>query len=173
MSNQPEPWMRGPIEGLEPLVAPVFYSFTQVREDLALHTEGLSTEQVWSQTGSLPSLGFHLRHIAGSVDRLMTYLMEREITKDQIGVLKAESEPGASLDELLAGVDATLDEAEEQLRTIQPESIHAPRYIGRKRLPTTVLGLLVHIAEHTQRHLGQVITTAKLARQHHDVHTIL
>ena len=166
MSNQPEPWMRGPIEGLEPLVAPVFYSFTQVREDLALHTEGLSTEQVWSQTGSLPSLGFQLRHIAGSVDRLMTYLMEGEISKEQIAVLKAESESGASLAELLAVVDAALSQAEDQLRGIKAESIHAPRYIGRKRLPTTVLGLLVHIAEHTQRHLGQAITTAKLFRQH-------
>jgi uncharacterized damage-inducible protein DinB len=164
MSNQPEPWMRGPIDGLEPLVAPVFFSFTQVREDLALHTAGLSTEQVWKQTGSLPSLGFHLRHIAGSVDRLMTYLMEGEISKEQIVVLKAESEPGASLDELLAGANAALSRSEDQLRTIKAESIHEPRYIGRKRLPTTVLGLLAHIAEHTQRHLGQAITTAKLAR---------
>lgn len=165
MSNLPEPWMRGPIEGLEPLVAPVFYSFTQVREDLALHTEGLTTEQVWSQSSSLPSLGFQLRHIAGSVDRLMTYLMEREISREQIAILKSESEPGASLSELLAGVDAALSQAEGELRTIRAESIHAPRYIGRKRLPTTALGLLVHIAEHTQRHLGQAITTAKLAGQ--------
>jgi uncharacterized damage-inducible protein DinB len=163
MSNLPEPWMRGPIEGLEPLVAPVFCSFTQVREDLALHTEGLTTAQVWSRTGTLPSLGFQLRHIAGSVDRLMTYLMEREISKEQITILKAESEPGASLAELLAAVDAALAQAADELRTIKAESIHAPRYIGRKRLPTTVLGLLVHIAEHTQRHLGQAITTAKLA----------
>lgn len=164
MSNQPEPWMRGPINGLEPLVAPVFYSFTQVREDLALHTNGLTTEQVWSKTGSVPSLGFQLRHIAGSIDRLMTYLMERELSRDQIDVLKAESEPGASLAELLAGIDDALSQAEDELRTIKAESIHAPRCIGRKRLPTSVLGLLVHIAEHTQRHLGQAITTAKLAR---------
>ena len=164
MSNLPEPWMRGPIEGLEPLVAPVFYSFAQVREDLTLHTDGLTTKQVWSQTGTLPSLGFQLRHIAGSVDRLMTYLMEREISRDQIDVLKAESESGASLAELIAGIDDTLSQAETELRTIKAESIHEPRYIGRKRLPTSVLGLLVHIAEHTQRHLGQAITTAKIAR---------
>ena len=156
--------MRGPIEGVEPLVAPVFYSFTQVREELAHYTEGLTTEQVWRQVNSLPTLGFHLRHIAGSVDRLMSYLMEAEISPEQIVYLKSEGEPGASLDELLAGVDAAFAKAESQLRTIKADDIHAPRYIGRKRLPTSVLGLLVHVSEHTQRHLGQSITTAKLMR---------
>jgi uncharacterized damage-inducible protein DinB len=164
MLTQPEPWMRGPIEGLEPLVAPVFYTFTQVREELAHYTEGLTTEQVWRRADSLPSLGFHLAHIAGSVDRLMTYLMEGEISPEQIAYLKSEGEPGPSLDELLAGVDAAFAKAESQLRTIKAQDIHVPRYIGRKRLPTSVLGLLVHISEHTQRHLGQSITTAKLAR---------
>ena len=156
--------MRGPIEGLEPLVAPVFCSFTQVREELAHYTEGLTTEQVWRQVNALPALGFHLRHIAGSVDRLMTYLMEGEINAEQIAYLKSEGEPGESLNELLAGVDAAFVKAEGQLRTIKAADIHAPRYIGRKRLPTSVLGLLVHVAEHTQRHLGQSITTAKLVR---------
>ena len=156
--------MRGPIEGVEPLVAPVFYSFTQVREELAHYTEGLTTEQVWRQVNSLPTLGFHLRHIAGSVDRLMSYLREAEISPEQIVYLKSEGEPGASLDELLAGVDAAFAKAESQLRTIKADDIHAPRYIGRKRLPTSVLGLLVHVSEHTQRHLGQSITTAKLMR---------
>ena len=164
MLTQPEPWMRGPIEGVEPLVAPVFYSFTQVREELAHYTEGLTTEQVWRQVNSLPTLGFHLRHIAGSVDRLMTYLTEGEISPEQIAQLKSEGQPGASLAELLAGIDAAFAKAESQLRTIKAEDIHAPRYIGRKRLPTSVLGLLVHISEHTQRHLGQAITTAKLVR---------
>jgi uncharacterized damage-inducible protein DinB len=162
---QPEPWLRGPIGGADPLIAPVLAGFTQVREDLALHTVGLSQAQVWKQVGSLPSLGFHLRHIAGSVDRLMTYLMGEQISSEQIAVLKQESVAGASLDELLAALDAALAEAEVKLHTIDPATIHAARGIGRKQLPTSVLGLLVHIAEHTQRHLGQAITTAKLARE--------
>ncbi len=78
--------------------------------------------------------------------------------------LRAESEPGATLDELLAAIDRTFQQAERELRTIQPSRIHDPRGIGRKQLPTTVLGLLVHIAEHTQRHLGQAITTANLVK---------
>ncbi len=162
---QPEPWLRGPIAGVDPLVAPVLSSFTQVREDLALHTAGLTQEQVWKQAGSLPSLGFHLRHIAGSVDRLMTYLMGEQITSEQIEVLKQESASGTSLEELLAGIDTALAQAEAKLRTIDPATIHEPRGIGRKRLPTSVLGLLVHIAEHTQRHLGQAITTAKFVKE--------
>ena len=160
----PEPWLRGPIPGLDPHLQPVAASFIQVREDLATHTEGLTTEQVWKQVGPLPSLGFHLRHIAGSVDRLTTYLMGEQVTPEQIDQLKRESEPGASLEELLQGVDVALTASEVRMRTIDPSDLHEPRYIGRKQLPSTVLGLLVHIAEHTQRHLGQAITTAKLVR---------
>jgi uncharacterized damage-inducible protein DinB len=144
---------------------PVFHSFAQVREDLARYTEGLSTEDVWRRTGSLPSLGFHLRHIAHSVDRLVTYLCGEQLSEAQIATLKQEGEPGASLEELLADVDAQLSAAEARLRTVAKDSMEEPRYIGKKRLPSTVLGLLVHVAEHTQRHLGQAITTAKLARE--------
>ena len=160
-----EPWLNGPIEGVPAHLMPVFHSFAQVREDLARYTEGLSTEDVWRRTGSLPSVGFHLRHIAHSVDRLVTYLCGEQLSEAQIATLKQEGEPGASLEELLADVDAQLSAAEARLRTIAKDSMEEPRYIGKKRLPSTVLGLLVHVAEHTQRHLGQAITTAKLARE--------
>lgn len=156
--------MRGPIPGIDPLVMPVFFSFQQVREDLAKFTAGLKPEDVWRPIGTLPTLGFHLRHMAGSADRLTTYLMGGELSPEQLAYMKSENVPGATLEELLAGVDAALRSVEDRIRTIQPSQIHEPRFIGRKRLPTTVLGLLVHIAEHTQRHLGQAITTAKLLR---------
>jgi uncharacterized damage-inducible protein DinB len=138
-----------------------------VREDLAHYTEGLSTDDVWRRTGALPSLGFHLRHIAHSVDRLVTYLCREQLSDDQITTLKQESDPGATLAELLAEIDAHLRDAEQRIRSIDAAALQEPRYIGKKRLPSTVLGLLVHIAEHTQRHLGQAITTAKLARERH------
>jgi uncharacterized damage-inducible protein DinB len=144
---------------------PVFHSFAMVREDLAHYTECLSTDDVWRRTGALPSLGFHLRHIAHSVDRLVTYLCGEQLSEAQIATLKQEADPGATLAELLAGVDASLCDAERRIRTISAGALQEPRYIGKKRLPSTVLGLLVHIAEHTQRHLGQAITTAKLARE--------
>ena len=160
----PEPWLRGPLEGVPPHLMPVFHSFAQVREDLALHTSGLANEHVWRRIDPIPALGFQLRHIAGSVDRLVTYLMARELSEVQLTALRRESEPGASLAELLAEVDRSLGDAEDRLRAIPEASLHEARFVGKKRLPSTVLGLLVHVAEHTQRHLGRAITTAKLLR---------
>jgi uncharacterized damage-inducible protein DinB len=143
---------------------PLFHSFAQVREDLTLHTAGLSDDDVWRRTEPLPSLGFQLRHIAGSVDRLVTYLMGEELNAQQLEFLKKEAEAGPGLKELLAAVDASLASAEDRVRGVEADALGEPRYIGKKRLPSTVLGLLVHVAEHTQRHVGQAITTAKLAR---------
>ena len=156
--------MRGPVPGIDALVMPVFHSFMMVREDLAKFTAGVKQEDVWRQVGTLPTLGFHLRHIPGSADRLTTYLMGGELSPEQLASMKSEGAAGATLEELLAGVDQGLRSVEDRIVTIVPATIHEPRFIGRKRLPTTVLGLLVHIAEHSQRHLGQSITTAKLLK---------
>ncbi|MBV8841321.1 MAG: DinB family protein [Bryobacterales bacterium] len=160
----PEPWMRGPIPGVHPLVAPSLYGFQQAREDLARYTEGLTTEQIWTKPHGFGSVGFHLRHIAGSTDRLMTYLRGDQLSEAQMQFLRSEHEPGASREELLAAMDAVFQRAESLARTLNAERLTEPREIGRKRLPTTVLGLLTHIAEHTQRHVGQAISAAKLAR---------
>jgi uncharacterized damage-inducible protein DinB len=160
----PEPWMRGPIEGVPFVVMPLFFTFAQVREDLARHTEGLSTEQLWRPLKNNAPLGFHLRHIGGSVDRLLTYLEGRQLTEDQLAALREEAQPGAELSAVLNELYAHLESAEQRLREVDVSRPDAPRAVGRLRLPSTVLGLLVHISEHTQRHLGQAITTAKLLR---------
>jgi uncharacterized damage-inducible protein DinB len=158
-----EPWMRGPIDGVDVLVAPVLYSFQQAREDLALHTEGLTATQIWAAPHGFGSVGFHLRHIAGSTDRLMTYLQKQQLSDVQMEFLRHEHDAGAARDELLAELDTTFRRAEAVVRAIDPEQLREPRGIGRKMLPTTVIGLLTHIAEHTQRHVGQAISAAKLA----------
>jgi hypothetical protein len=145
-----EPWLRGPIAGVDPLTAPVLYAFTQAREDLARYTEGLTAEQLWAST-----VGFHIRHISRSTDRLMGYLQGR--LPEQLG----DGEPGASREELLAELDGAFHRAELVVRSIDPATLRDLREVGRKRLPTTVIGLLTHIAEHTQRHVGQAITAAK------------
>jgi uncharacterized damage-inducible protein DinB len=160
----PEPWMRGPIEGVHPLIAPALYGFQQAREDLARWTEGLTPGQIWAEPHGFGSVGFHLRHIAGSTDRLMLYLQGQQLTEAHLDALKREKEPGASLAELLAGMDSAFRRAETVARSIDPGTLTDPREIGRKRLPTTVLGLLTHIAEHSQRHVGQAISAAKWAR---------
>ncbi len=164
MADLPEPWMRGPIEGVHPLIAPALYGFQQAREDLARWTEGLTAEQIWAEPHGFGSVGFHLRHIAGSTDRLMLYLQWQQLSEAHLEALKREKEPGASLADLLAGMDAAFERAEAVARSINPGTLTDPREIGRKRLPTTVLGLLTHIAEHTQRHVGQAISAAKWAK---------
>lgn len=144
---------------------PVFFSFAMVREDLAKHTAGLTREQIWRRVDG-GSLGFHLTHLAGSVDRLTTYLLGDQLSEEQIRVMRQESErENVELSSLLNAVDERLRASEEQLRRIDPTKPYEARTVGRKGLPTTVLGLIVHIAEHTQRHLGQAITTCKILRQ--------
>jgi uncharacterized damage-inducible protein DinB len=131
---------------------------------LAKHTQGLTDEQVWTVAGGT-SVAFHLKHIAGSVDRITTYLLGSQLTEQQLQTLRQESVPDAGLTQLLAAVDDSLRVSEERLRSIDPASIYDVRAVGRKALPTTVIGLIVHLAEHTQRHLGQTITLCKAARQ--------
>src|SRR5438105_10725798 len=111
-----EPWLRGPIPGVPPLLAPVLRAFEQAREDLARHTEGLTTEQIWARPFGLAPVGFQLRHIAGSVDRLVTYLLGGQLDEAQLAALRAEIDPGESRDELLARLNSTLAEAETRIR---------------------------------------------------------
>jgi uncharacterized damage-inducible protein DinB len=164
METLPEPWLRGPVPGVDPLLAPVLAAFQQAREDLARYTEALTPEQIWAAPHGFGSAGFHLRHIAGSTGRLMTYLQGRELSEEQMAALRSEQDSGGPpRDELLRNLDAAFRAAEAIVRTIDPRTLAEPRFVGRKRLPATVIGLLTHIAEHTQRHVGQAISAAKLA----------
>jgi hypothetical protein len=163
MAELPEPWMRGPIEGVHPFLAPVLYSFQMAREDLEKWTDGLPSASIWATPHGLTSVGFHILHIAGSTGRLMTYLKGKELTAAQLDALAAENSSATlSREELLAALDSAFHDAETVIRAIDPATLADPRAVGRKRLPTTVIGLLTHIAEHTQRHVGQAIAAAKL-----------
>jgi uncharacterized damage-inducible protein DinB len=142
---------------------PVFFSFAQVLEDLRKHTAGVSDEDVWKPVAG-NSLGFQLKHIAGSVDRITTYLLGAQIDAGQLAFLRQESQPPGTLAELLQQVADSLSKSQTQLQTVDAASLYAARTVGRRSLPTTVIGLLVHLAEHTQRHLGQAITITKLLR---------
>jgi DinB family protein len=142
----PEPWLRGPIPGVDPLLAPVLYALQQAREDLARYTEGLSPAQIWNRPHGFGSVGFHLRHIAGSTSRLLTYLQGRELTAEQVAAARSEPEgAGEGREELLAGLNEAFRQAEAVVRSLNPGCLAEPRWVGRKRLPTTVAGLLTHI----------------------------
>jgi hypothetical protein len=149
-----EAWLRGGMPELDPLLRPVLYSFEQIREDAREWTAGIPTADLWSSVAGLTPIGFHLRHIAGSTSRLMTYVEGRQLSEDQIREMKEEGTPGATIEELLGGLELAFANAEAVVRSLQPEQLAAPRKVGRKELPTTVAGLLHHIAEHGQRHIG-------------------
>ena len=158
-----EPWLRGDLQEVHPLVRPAFFSFAQVREDLDKHVSVLSDEQVWRAVSGT-SVGFHVKHLAGSVDRLTTYLSGEMLTDAQLEALRNESSGTESVEELLGFVDEALRLGEQRLLAVDPATAYEVRTVGRKRLLTSVLGLIVHVCEHTQRHLGQAITTAKFVR---------
>ena len=160
-----EPWMRGPLEGVEPLVQPLLFSFQQAREDLDKWTEGLTPEQMWARPMDLGPVGFHVRHIGGAVERLMVYLEGGQLSEQQLADLKAEM--GAwPIARRTAGPTGRPSACGRGCRQrIDPASWTEARFIGRKRLPTTVGGLVAHIAEHTQRHVGEAIVTAKVVRR--------
>lgn len=165
MADQlPEPWLRGDRAGSHPLLAPVLYSFVQAREDLAQCTEDLTLDHLWARPGDVAPIGFHIRHIGGSTDRLLTYALGKSLSDEQMASMRTERHAGASRESLLAELDAALANAEAVIRGIDVATLGEAREVGRKKLPTTVIGLLVHIAEHAQRHVGQAVTTAKIVR---------
>ncbi len=162
----PEPWLRGIRLAVDPVVEPVLFALQQVREDLAHFTDGLSTEQIWREIPGIPTLGFHLQHIAGSLDRLTTYLEGNQLSDMQLAVLSEEHTPSGTLENLLGATERSLARTESVIADLDPSRYSFPRYVGRQMIPTTVIGLAIHIAEHTQRHCGQAITTAKLLRSY-------
>ena len=164
---KPEVWLRGPIEGIHPLLMPAAHALLGAQEDLHAAVADLTREQLCERPGGAASVGFHLRHIAGSLGRLYTYALGQPLTDSQRAALRAEGETGAPPEnaaELLALVGAAVDEALQVLRSTGENELLEFRGVGRAQLPSNTLGLLFHGAEHTQRHTGQVITTAKIIR---------
>ena len=164
--SSPEPWLRGPVSGVPPLLQPVAHALLQAVEDVRRVVSPLGDAALWAKPGGAASVGFHVRHAAGSLDRLFTYARGEMLSASQLATLKGETAPdeqgNADAGELVAAFDAQVERALAQLRETREESLTQPREVGRARLPSTVLGLLFHAAEHTQRHVGQTITTAKI-----------
>jgi hypothetical protein len=162
-----EAWQRGPVPGFEPLLMPVVHALIQAREDLERLIPTVPSEHVWRRPGGAASIGFHVRHAGGALDRLFTYARGESLSEAQRAALQVEAEPGdpqPSLAAVVADVNRIIDAALEQLRATPRDSLLDDRKVGRAGLPTTVLGLLVHAAEHTTRHVGQALTTALVQR---------
>jgi uncharacterized damage-inducible protein DinB len=163
--NRPEVWLRGPVDGVAPLLQPVAHSLVQAREDVEARLEGLSPEQLWTRPNGAASVGYHVRHAAGSLDRLFTYARGEPLSAAQIAALRAEQEQDLSADaaaSLARSFGEAIDRALAQVRATPEASLTERRTVGRAQLPSTVLGLLFHAAEHTHRHVGQMVTTIKV-----------
>jgi len=163
----PEVWLRGPIPGIPPLLQPVAHALLQAVEEVRRVVGPLSSDQLWMRPGGAASVGFHVRHAAGSLDRLFTYARGEGLAAEQRAFLAAEAEPGSPPEEaaaLVAAFERQVDHALAQLRETRESTLLEARGVGRLQLPSTVIGLLVHAAEHTQRHVGQIVTTARIAR---------
>lgn len=160
--TQPSPWLRGPVEGVQPELMPVAHALIDAREGIARAVGELSDADLCARPGGAASIEFHLRHIAGSVDRLLTYSRGEQLTDDQRRWLEVEKDSGMPRTALINAVDGAIDAALAALRGTVKSSLHEPRLIGAAQLPSSVFGLLHHVAEHTQRHVGQIVTTAKI-----------
>ena len=163
----PEVWLRGPLPGYSPLVMPAAHCLMQCREEIRATAGALSPDRLWLRPNGVASVGFHLRHIAGSLDRLLTYARGHQLDRAQQIALRAEGEPGAppaTADELVARVEVAIDVALDALRTTPESDLLLPRAVGRAGLPSNVLGLLFHAAEHTHRHTGQLVTTTRFVQ---------
>ncbi|WP_284348872.1 DinB family protein [Roseisolibacter agri] len=164
--SAPEPWLRGPIAGVPPTLQPAAHALQQALEDVRASVGTLDDAALWrSPGGGAPSAGWHVLHAGGALDRLLTYARGAALDDAQRAALAAEKAPeqvnGATL---LAGFEARVAAAFAQLRATDPSTLADVREVGRAKLPSTVLGLLFHAAEHTQRHVGSVVTTARVVR---------
>jgi uncharacterized damage-inducible protein DinB len=166
-SPLPEVWLRGPIEGVPAVLMPAAHAFIQVAEEVAAVGASLTPEELWARPGGAASPGFHLQHVVGATDRLLTYARGEGLSDRQKAFLKAEGTPGepaATAESLVAAAQQALADAVDVLRRTPAERVTEARAVGRAALPTTVLGLLFHAAEHAQRHAGQLTTTVKILR---------
>ena len=164
MMQTTEVWQRGPVPGIDPYLMPVAHSLLQVKEDLGRLASTLRADRLWERPSGAASIGFHIRHLAGSTDRLLTYARGETLTADQLAALRAEAVAGATLEVLIADAEAALDRALVQVRTTPRDALLTERKVGRAGLPSTTLGLLFHAAEHATRHMGQAITTATISK---------
>jgi len=159
-----EPWLRGTHADVPAVSRAVLHALDLALDDIAKWTGGLTDAEVHAQPLGLPSVAFHLRHIARSTDRILTYAEGNQLTSEQLTALKAEQSGDESLAALLAEVEVSFSNAAGRIRVLATANFDTFRGVGRKQVPTTIGGALIHVADHTQRHTGQVVTTAKVLK---------
>ena len=161
-NQTPEPWLRATLTDVPAVPRAVLHALELAKEDLVRWCGSLNDAELNASPAALPSVAFHLRHIARSLDRLLTYAEENQLTSDQLAKMKTELDASANRGELFEELNAALHKSAQRIRAFDVAKLDEPREVGQKKLPTTLGGLLVHVADHTQRHVGQAITTSKI-----------
>ncbi len=165
-TNQPEVWLRGALTGIPALLQPVAHALLQAKEEIHEMMNDFPVDLLWQRPAGVASPAFHLQHIAGVLNRLFTYAAGRQLTSQQLEYLKAEGvqAEGINIPLLLNKLDEQIHSSIEMLKTIDETRLTEPRGVGRMQLPSTVLGLLFHAAEHTMRHTGQLNITVRILK---------
>ncbi len=159
-----EPWLRSTNTDTPAVGRAVLHALQLADEDLNKWCGNLSEAALNARPCGVAPVAFHIRHIARSIDRLLTYAEGRSLDENQLAQLRSEIDPGATHTELFAELTEALRTSAARVQALSGTNLEEPRVVGKKLLPTTIGGLLVHIADHTQRHVGQAITTAKIVR---------
>jgi uncharacterized damage-inducible protein DinB len=164
--NLPEPWLRGTLTEVNPVIRAALHALELAKEDTWRWCYPLTLDQLNQTAGRVAPVAFHLRHIGRSLDRLLTYAEGAPLNDEQMAALRSELGAANSHEEVFAELSVALERSRKRLLALQQVNFATERAVGKKRLPTTVGGLVVHLAEHTQRHVGQAITTAKIVGAH-------
>jgi uncharacterized damage-inducible protein DinB len=160
-----EPWLRGTYTDVPAAGRAVLHALDLALDDLTKWTAGLTDDEVHASPLGLTPIAFHVRHIARSTDRILSYAEGNQLTPEQLAALKAEQgSDQESLAVLLAEVEAAFNNAAARVRVLATANLDTTRMVGRKQLPISLGGAMIHVADHTQRHVGQVVTTAKVLR---------
>jgi uncharacterized damage-inducible protein DinB len=160
----PEPWLSGTLLDVHPVQRAVLHALQLAENDLFKWCEDFLVAELNARPANLPSLAFQVKHIARSIDRLLTYAEGGNLNEEQLSALEGENDHASDRDQLFSELRLALSSTTQRIMKFDPVKLDEPRTVGRKKLPTTVAGLLIHVAEHTQRHVGQAITTAKVIR---------
>ena len=162
MSSLPEPWLQGTLTDLPVLQRALLHSLQMAQEDATKWCSTLNDHGIHERPFGLASVAFQLKHIARSLDRFCTYAEGIPLSHEQLTALANEMDTNGTRDSIFRELEASLEATRRRLDVIVRQPLDTPIAIGRKHLPTTLAGLLVHAAEHTQRHVGQAITTTKV-----------
>ena len=165
--KQPEVWLRGPVEDIPVLLQPVAFALLQTVEELHFWLSEFPQEKLWKKPSGRASVAFHLQHLTGVLDRMLTYAKAENLSEDQFQYLKLEGfqNDDLAVTELIRSFENKVDEALSFLKNLNPEILTETRTVGRKELPSTLFGLLFHAGEHSQRHLGQLLVTVSVLKE--------